>query len=345
MVNLLLADVNLISAPIPDDPAQRDALARQFPSGWFLRQSDHYLVIYDGHALWADTRVTLLESAHDTFLAAFRKIGINPQPLRQRLVCVLFNEHADFQTYAQNIDRFNNDWSGGYYSARTNRVAFFNFQTSPQVQNLLLDMRKAEADQQRWLGESANGPGSRSQLIDAQRRLIEARARYELVTAYGNIRQTIHESAHQLAFNTGVQRRDLQYPFWFSEGLATNFETIAPAAPFGPAFDNPSRRSEWIVAYRDHHLPPLSRLISLTEAPAGQIPRETAYAQAWSLFHYLYTQRPADLRRYINAMLAMPPGPRTADQLADDFIQSFGPPSAVETAWLHYLRENAGGGN
>jgi hypothetical protein len=335
------AQVTLVTAPIPDNPAQRNALANQFSSGHFLQQTDHYLILYDGHHTWADTRATLLESTHNTFFSAFRKIGISPNPLRERLVCILFNDHADFQTYAQSIDRMNNDWTSGYYSSRTNRVAFFNFQTSPQLHDLLIDMRKAEADQQRWLGQAAKNPGQRSQLIRAQRRLIQTRQRYEISSAYGNIRQTLHEAAHQLAFNTTIQRRDLQSPFWFSEGLATNFETISPAAPFGPAFDNPSRRTQLLAAMREHRLLPLTQLIAMTTAPDDQTQRETAYAQSWSLFHYLYNQRPADLRRYIAAMQSVPPGPRTSEQLTADFIQYFGNPSAFNTAWQKYIRENA----
>ena len=48
---------------VADDPAQRDRLARDIPNGQFLKQTDHYLIVYDGRHAWADSRARMLELA------------------------------------------------------------------------------------------------------------------------------------------------------------------------------------------------------------------------------------------------------------------------------------------
>jgi len=158
----------------------------------------------------------------------------------------------------------------------------------------------------------------------AERDMVIARKRYETAAAWGNIKQTLHEAVHQLAFNTRIQRRDVQYPMWFSEGLATAFETTHPAAPFGPTHVNRSRLHMLNEARKKGQLIPIDRFVAITDPPDGQAMRDAAYAQSWAVFHLLFNERPEQLRRYVNDMLTTRAGPRSEQQLRDDFVKHFG---------------------
>jgi len=322
---------------LPDAPAQRDRLAREFPEGFYLRQTDHYLILYDAHHGWADTRATLLETTHDVFLREMRRAGFRPLPIRHRLEAVLFHEHRDYAAYARRVDGIQRAWSAGYYTARSNRLIVFNFHTSPLMEDLLTAMRKAEATVERRKGEVGANPGRRGALRAAERDMLIARKRYETAAAWGNIKQTLHEAVHQLAFNTRIQRPDVQYPMWFSEGLATCFETTHPAAPFGPRQLNASRLHQLNEARKRRDSIPLERFVTMTDPPDEEAARNAAYAQSWALFHMLFNERPEQLRAYVTHMLTATPGPRDADQLRADFVAHFGQLGGFADEWKEYV--------
>lgn len=319
--------------------AQRDRLAREFEAGTYLRQSRHYLMVYDGPHAWADTRVNLLEMAEANFYRRLREAGLRPLPLRRPLEVVLFSEHADFADYAGRVDQLDRSWAAGYYSSRSNRIVMFNYHTSPVLEKLVVQMRKAEGEVQRWQSEVGYDRRARGRLAAAQRQLATVRQRYETIAAWGNIQQTLHEAAHQLAFNSGIQRRGVQYPMWFSEGLATAFETTHPATGYGPHRINDQRRQQLRQLGRKNALLPLDRLVALTLPPDHDRQRDAAYAQSWALFHYLFNHRSDQLARYVRYMAAQSPGKRDADQLRADFEQAFGPVEQVRDAYDRHVAE------
>lgn len=336
---LLLQEVVSKRGPL-DSTAQRDALAGQVPEGMYLTQSDHYLIVYDVRHAWADSRAKLLELAHDRFYKELRTAGFRPLPLAERAVCVLFDEHADYERYSRHVDRFDNHWASGHYSLRSNRVAFFNLDSAPHLQEMVAELRRREAVAERLKGEAARDPRQRGRYAQALRQVARQRKLYELNTAFGNIQQTLHEAAHQLAFNTNIQSRTKLYPMWFSEGLATCFESYAPAAPFGPTHDNPSRRKPLVEALRASRDIPLSSFVSMLTPPDDKAQREITYAQAWGLWHYLFNHRRDQMRTYI-AMMKTRPATRDPDEHAGRFAEVFGDPAVVHRQYrLHVLRMN-----
>ncbi len=324
---------------IGDDPAQAARLAEQFPEGWYLQQTDHHLILYDAAHPWAQTRTRLLQTATKKFYDQLRADGFMPTPPRQRMVAILFSQHDDFLQYARRVDRLNHAWSGGYYSSRTNRVAMFNYHTSPLLEELLTKMRKTGSDVERWAGEAANNPAMRGPLARAQRDYANAKRRYEVAASYGNIRQTLHEAAHQLAHNSGIQRPGRTYPMWFSEGLACAFESMNPAVPFGPTQPNPSRQYELREALKQSHVDALPDFVARTIPPEHQAQRLGAYAQSWALFHFLYNHHLPRLRDYVRYMATQPPGERDADTLRADFARHFGDPAKLQPAFMDHVRK------
>jgi len=324
---------------VADDPNQRKRLAGRFPEGWHLRQTEHYLLVYDAGHPWADTRASMLERTYRTFIKQFREAGLRPRPLARRLECVLFAKHGEFLQYARRVDQLNTEWPAGYYSSQTNRIALFNYATSPELKELVEEMKDLRMRVDRLSGATQNDSSAWSDLTIAKRKLSRVERRYQTIGAWANIQQTIHEAVHQLAFNTGIQRRDVQYPMWFSEGLATCFETTHPAVPFGPAHDNRNRRHRLKQACLRGELYPLRDFVAMKKPPEDGHAREIAYAQSWGLFHFLYNRRPDELRAYIRHMLLQPGGKRNEQTLVHDFTKAFGPVDKVSPEWLRYAKK------
>src|SRR5690606_31731957 len=131
-------------------------------------------------------------------------------------------------------------WSQGYYSARTNLVAL------------------ADPDH-----HSRRGTGLR--ILDAgsgAASITFASASEDAVPSlhHAGARRTTHEVAHQLAFDSGLQRRGVMYPLWVAEGLATTFE-VEVGGVMGPGQDNPVRRHRLEEAYASSSLLPIETLI------------------------------------------------------------------------------------
>ena len=323
----------------PSSAAQRKRLARQFEDGVYLRQSEHYLIVYDGRHHWVDTRAKLMEQARDNFYRRLRAAGFRPLPLAERLEVVLFSDHRDFRAYASARDHGPGEWSAGYYASGDNRVVMFNFHTSPQLARLVDEIERLRGDVENLKALSRIKPTHRRRLSNVRRELGRVQQRYHTIAAWGNIRQTLHEAAHQLAYNSGIQRRDLQYPLWFSEGLATAFETSHPAAPFGPGVVNGARLRGLFEARREGEVMPLGRMVALTRPADEENPRNAAYSQAWALFHYLFVERTGDLRRYVAHMAGQPAGRRSPAEHLADFERCFGPIDKVEAGWRDYVRK------
>lgn len=333
---------------LPDELQRREKAMEQFP-GFQMHVTEHFLVIYNTDKAWALSRAVVLEKTHDAFYQSYRSAGMRPLPLAFRPVCVLFDTHEQFGQYARDIDRMNMDWSGGYYSVRTNRVAFFNDQTNPAFKEVTERIAKLDAEVAELLQLIKDAQRDRNtalitqfrQELDAkQKELRFYRNRHKAVAQLNDTAKTTHEAVHQLAFNSGVQVRGVMYPFWLSEGLATNFETTEATARFGPHSDNPARRQILVDAREQQKLMPLGDFIVMTALPEDpDIDAATVhYAQAWGLYQYLFKYHRRELGDYHALLAARPAGRRDEGQLRQEFIDTFGSIAQVESKWLAYVK-------
>jgi hypothetical protein len=327
---------------LPLDKAAMDRLAREFPAGFYLDVNPKHLVVYDTSHRYVDTRVWLLERAHTQFTKAMREADLPVLPLSERLVVVLFDEHGSYLDYARRTDPGAKEWTGGYYSGATNRIVLFNSDTAPAAGEFVQAVETARNEVQRLRGEAAADRRQAGRLAAAEAQLRQARARLAAVVTATNRRQTLHEAVHQLAYNTGLQRRDLRYPLWFTEGLATSFESHRPANPFGPAHDNIPRRQHFDQAIRRGQAIPLDQFVTL-DAPSDDDDnrRRVEYAQAWALFQYLYNHRPRQLAAYVRAMNAAPAGIHNDARQLADFKQHFGDLTQLEAAYQSDIRRRS----
>ena len=145
-----------------------------------------------------------------------------------------------------------------------------------------------------------------------------------------------HELAHQLAFNSGIQKRGVMYPVWVSEGLATNFESSS-LADAGVLPSNSARSSCLGTTYAAGELIPLRQLIVQTRVPADAHASRQHYAQAWAFFRFLLTERPAGLRLYLHRISQLPAGRRGEEVMLGEFTEVFGAPETLDYAWNAFV--------
>jgi hypothetical protein len=243
----------------------------------------------------------------------------------------------------------NMDWSDGYYSTRTNRIAFFNDRSGPafteardRIQQLRQDVAELNSERRgaRRQGDPSLARMHRLRIARLHEKINWYRNRRDALAKLSNASKTTHESAHQLAFNTGIQRQGVQYPFWISEGLACNFESPGPGQPFGPYRINLDRRRALHRAAREGRLMPLRKLIGWIGPPSDDSERTVAlYAQSWALFHMLFRQQSGGMRQYLEELAKLPPGPQKPERLRRIFRDAFGSIDRVEQRWQTYLRQ------
>ncbi|MEX0887384.1 MAG: DUF1570 domain-containing protein [Phycisphaeraceae bacterium] len=304
----------------PDHHAE---LAEHFPGPLRAYVSQHFVVLHDAAPEQAKVRVALLETTRRAFHASFERLGLELKPPDRRLVALLFTDRDSYGRYARQVDGTDMTWTTGYYSGRTNRTVLVDERLAlppdPEAPAADPDLaRHAEQAEQIVLGSldpsAFDGP-------------------------WRGLASTTHEAAHQLAYNTGVQKRGVMYPLWVSEGLATTFETENPSQPFGPGQINVRRQRDLFLALDEDRLLPLHRFVVGVRIHTDR-PRlaSALYAQAWSLFHFLYLERPEQLAGYLATAAELRPGRRPEPQRRQEFIDAFGPLEEVERDWLAHVQ-------
>ncbi|MHC4081450.1 MAG: DUF1570 domain-containing protein [Planctomycetota bacterium] len=275
-------------------------------------ETRRFVVLSDGKPGWSRQQGQLLERTYHQFHRYTRRIGIEPQPLRYKLVCVLFQEYDDYRQFAKSHDDVTADWISGYYSPKHDRIVFYNIETNPDYA---------------WARPAQD---QRSELAIARGRLNEE---YEAAA----VATTIHEAIHQLTFHTKVQSAQIQNPLWISEGLATAFETDKPGETFGPDREYPARREQFKRLLDDGDVIPLRELVTYTQMPNNQDETIAAvYHESYALVTWLSRFRAAELRKYLESLRNEPPGRPSAKRHLQLFEKAFGDVDRLDRAWQRY---------
>jgi hypothetical protein len=180
-----------------------------------------------------------------------RELGFSPTRADAPMRIVFIRDRAEFVAFAGRYDGVEASRMGGYYATASNRVVLYDDRTTDSFAQAL-----NSAD------ESERAAAAR----DAAR-----------VTR----RKIAHEAAHLLAYNTGVQTPGVEYPAWFTEGLA---ERIASRAMGEHA---PTAQREAIVRY-------LAMVLVGTD--------QERYASAHAAFEAMAARSPGAAARFAEAL-------------------------------------------
>ena len=271
--------------------------------------TENFVLLHCGNDRWAASTGNHLERTYARFCNLFKNSEFSLKQLEGRLTWICFGKTDDYYRYAWETERRDVSALEGYYSAQTNRVA--HYETSPA------SPPQATPAPGTVVTASASEPlGAAPQLLDAAR--------------------TTHEAAHQLAFNTGLQRRGVMYPFWLSEGLATAFEED-PADPASAA-ETGARCRRLLDARAVNTLIPMTDFSIMTRIPMDDMGRVyDAYAQAWGFYTFLFEKHRAELNHYVARLHSLAPGRRSPDRMRREFTDSFGPAKPLEKQWSEHL--------
>jgi hypothetical protein len=153
----------------------------------------------------------------------------------------------------------------------------------------------------------------------------------------------VHEATHQLAFNSGLQVRLADIPFWVSEGIAIYFETPDLESTKG-----------WRNIGGVNQVNLFNFRKSLPTRPAGSLElllcddkrfRDPAtatncYSEAWALNYFLLRTRGEAYVKYLKLLAQQQPlGTVEREERLKQFKQHFGDDlSALEAEFLRYMR-------
>lgn len=153
----------------------------------------------------------------------------------------------------------------------------------------------------------------------------------------------VHEATHQLAFNSGLQVRFADVPFWCSEGIAIYFETPNLESTKGWRNIGAVNRVN-LVNFRQYlsRRKPGSLELLLSDDKRFQDAATSgdAYAEAWALNYFLLQTKSEAYVKYLAALAEQKPliDVAPAERLKQ-FKHFFGDDlNLLETDFLRYMR-------
>jgi len=302
----------------PFVPLSREALSKQLtaelPAGFRIHSTQHYLICYNTSPAYAQWVGALFERLHKGFYNYWTKKGALLHEPQFPLVALVFDSKTSFAKHAEAELGAGVGSIIGYYSLKTNRMTMFDL-TGVEGQRL----------------GSQRTAASRIQQILSQ------------PGAERTVATIVHEATHQLAFNSGLQVRYADVPFWVSEGIAIYFET--------PDLDN---AKGWRSIGAVNHFSlnnfrryaasrsPGSLPLLLSEDKRFRDPAavSSAYAEAWALNYFLLRTRDDAYVKYLAALAKQTPLVSvTPEERIQQFKEFFGDDlGALEAEFLRHMR-------
>jgi len=337
------------SGHIPLDLGAINETLAQTGPGYRLMETRRFAVLSNCDARWTRARAELFERTFDQFSKAMARLDLVVQEPEHKLVCLLINDHADYAAFARTHDGVEARWIPGYYASQSNRVVFYNDETSPAFTRAARRLEEADraitiAERERF-GEDRPGRGFEAEKhrrrVDAQRAVLVSEV------SRASDAKAIHEAVHLIAFNCGIQSRSRQYPLWLTEGLATVFETEEPYHAFGPLKPMERRDQELAALIREDRLISFAELVAMNSIPATIEPEEAdlpqrVYAQSHSLFAWLYRYETEALSGYLRDIADERPGRISPRRHSEMFEARFGDPRALQRQWERDERRRLG---
>jgi hypothetical protein len=321
-----ISDLPTVIPQVSTDTTRSDDVLSisRFGFNFTEHRTDHFHVLFRERGVPAtvvDETGALLERAYREFFDDFNEAGFTLKPVDEPLPWVVFDDEDQYRDFARLADGMTSTYLESYYAARSNQVVLMQASSASSWRygknyygrEALSSRAISGMDEPAHTSEAGGGGG----LLD--------------------VRRAVHEAAHQLAFNTGLQKRGVMYPLWVSEGLATNFECDSVAS-VGVAGENAPRKRQLLRAYAGGRLMALESFVTLVHIRAGGgSSANDLYAQSWALFNFLFKTRQSDLKNYLAMLGQLEPGTRDADSMLQEFTGTFGSVERLNRAWLGYL--------
>ncbi len=287
-------------------------LLGEFPEGFKVHRTTHYVICYNTSTEYAKWLGGLYERVYRAFTNYWTGHGFKLEEPRTPLVIALFKTEANYKSYAKKVLGVEPSGMIAYYNLLSNRVAMYDLTGLDQI-------RGVKGTGYKRLQAILNHPA-----------------------AAGQVATIVHEATHQIAFNTGLQTRFADWPFWVSEGMAMYFES-------------PNLRSSrgWsgIGRVNSLRLPMFGDF--LLERPANSLetlisdntrfrdPKQigVAYAEAWALNYFLTKKKRKAYFEYFKMLSKKPPlAEDDPEKRLKEFKQYFGDLEQLDKEFLAYMK-------
>ena len=292
------------------DSEVRSELLREFGREYEVRGTRHFLVC----AARGRARhfAPIFEDVYGAFHREFTTRGFTIKEPEFPMVAIVFADRSSYLAYCKRDESPGAAAAVGYYSPRSNRIA----------------LSERPRTVQRRTGPNDNP--IRTALGGSPRRCSSCAGGVVLPTIDASLESTlIHETTHQIAFNTGLHKRIGDTPRWTVEGLATLFEApgIRNRSPGRATAARVNReRYVWYGNYRKSRRKPRSlEAFIASDAKFGSGHALDAYSEAWALTFYLFETRTTTYAKYLKRISERDPLEKyTAKQRVADFKAEFG---------------------
>jgi hypothetical protein len=296
-------------------------LLEELPDGFKIHSTDHYIVAYQTERAYAKWIGNLYEGKLKKSFKRFwknRKFRIKAKEPGFPLVAIIFANKASFTAWMQRELGQPPGDTLAYYNILTNRVTMYDLTAG----------RGNGANQNRDFDAIARDPRS-----------------IPMVTTI------IHEGTHQLMFNTGLQTRLADTPYWLNEGIAMFFETPdlkKKQGWRGPGKTNFERLGQMLRFKKRRPANSLETLIATDKRlQVGGLESANAYAESWALIHFLINRKPEKFTEYLKHLtekkrdVIVDPNfmSNRAQTRINDFKKFFGEDlSKLDTEFLLYIK-------
>jgi uncharacterized protein DUF1570 len=295
----------------------RDELRRTLPKQFRIDGTGHFLICATKNSHHFGE---ICEETYRTFYRYFSVRGFKITQPEFPLVIIVFPDRPSFVEYCRKDGIEPPSGLLGYYMRLTNRVALFD-----------------AGDEYRTDSNRIGGTGSEKVAGDTVRPGFDAMIE-------GNLHDTIvHETTHQVAFNTGLHSRIGTTPKWVVEGLATMFE--APGIRDSQKSSSPKTRINrsryvWFGNYMQSRRQPHSLADFVANDDLYSSATLDAYSEGWALTFFLAETRHASYGRYLKLIVQRNPLKRyTADERVADFRKAFGDVNKLEVEFLRFFEK------
>lgn len=284
------------------------ALRAELGDGFEIVRTKRYVIASKAGTRYAQWCGALFERLYDTFHTHWRGKPLRlEEPEVPLIAVILANEKQFVEFAARDVGPQAAAGAKGYYSILSNRM-------------ILYDLTAGE------------GSAPAKTLEDVQRKI--AQNPFNLATV-------VHEATHQIAFNTGLHTRQADNPLWLTEGMAMYFET--------PDLNN---RTGWktvgkvsdgrLNQFRDYAQKrrksnSLETLVATDDRFTNVDLALDAYAEAWTLTHFLIKTRRKAYTEYLARIAAKKPLEfEGGDKRIEEFREVFGDLEKLDRDFLRY---------
>jgi Protein of unknown function (DUF1570) len=310
----------------------RDQLRRQLPKHFRIEGTGHFLICAEQN----NRKIgEICEETYRTFRRYFSVRGFKITEPEFPLVVIVFPDRDAFVRYCRKDKLEPPQGMLGYYMRLTNRIALFDQGDAGPATTAA----PAKADSLGFvLGPR---PDSQSLLLTGDQRGSRASTpvRFDAIVE-GDLHSTIvHETTHQVAFNTGLHSRIGQTPKWVIEGLATMFEAPGIHDSKSAAAMTRINRSRylWFENYLRSRRRPQSLKDFVATDDLYASATLDAYAEGWALTFFLAETRHGSYGRYLKSLVARNPLQiYTNEDRVADFRRAFGNLKSLEAEYVRF---------